>query len=85
MELLIKRGRLVDPVGGIGGVMDVLIRDGKIAGLGSNLGDKAEQLLDADGLVVCTVFIDMHVHLRDPGLNIRKISCPAPRRPPGAV
>lgn len=72
MELLIKRGRLIDPVGGIGGVMDLLIRDGKIAGLGSDLGDQAEQILDAEGMVVCAGFVDMHVHLRDPGLEYKE-------------
>jgi len=72
MELLIKRGRLVDPVGGVGGVMDLLIRNGKIAGLGSDLGDQAEKILDADGMVVCAGFVDMHVHLRDPGLEYKE-------------
>lgn len=72
MELLIKRGRLIDPVGGIGGVMDLLIRGGKIAGLGSDLGDQAEQILDAEGMVVCAGFVDMHVHLRDPGLEYKE-------------
>ena len=72
MELLIKHGRLIDPVGGIGGVMDLLIRDGKIAALGSDLGDRAEQVLDAAGMVVCAGFVDMHVHLRDPGLEYKE-------------
>ena len=72
MELLIKRGRLIDPVGGVGGVMDLLIRDGKIASLGSDLGDQAEQVLDANGMVVCAGFVDMHVHLRDPGLEYKE-------------
>ncbi len=72
MELLIKRGRLVDPVGGVGGVMDLLIRDGKIAGLGSDLGDQADKVLDAEGMVVCAGFVDMHVHLRDPGFEYKE-------------
>ena len=49
MKMLIKRGRLVDPVGGIGGIMDLLIENGKIAGLGSDLGNEADQIIDADG------------------------------------
>ncbi len=72
MELLIKHGRLVDPVGGVGGVMDLLIRDGKIAGLGSNLGDRADRILDAEGMAVCAGLVDMHVHLRDPGLEYKE-------------
>lgn len=72
MELLIKHGRLVDPVGGVGGMMDLLIRDGKIAGLGSDLGDRADEVLDAKGMVVCAGFVDMHVHLRDPGFEYKE-------------
>ncbi|MBQ3135709.1 MAG: dihydroorotase [Oscillospiraceae bacterium] len=72
MELLIKHGRLVDPVSGVGGMMDLLIRNGKIAGLGSDLGDRAETVLDANGMAVCAGFVDMHVHLRDPGLEYKE-------------
>ena len=72
MELLIKHGRLVDPVGGIGGMMDLLVRDGKIVGLGSDLGEQADEILDAKGMVVCAGFVDMHVHLRDPGLEYKE-------------
>lgn len=72
MKLLIKRGRLIDPVGGIGGVMDLLIEDGHIASLGSDLGNAADEILDAQGLVVCAGLVDMHVHLRDPGLEYKE-------------
>ncbi len=72
MKLLIKRGRLVDPVGGIGGIMDLLIQDGKIAGLGSNLGSEADEIIDAEGKVVCAGLVDMHVHLRDPGFEYKE-------------
>ena len=71
MKMLIKRGRLVDPVGGIGGIMDLLIENGKIAGLGSDLGNEADQIIDADGKVVCAGIVDMHVHLRDPGFEYK--------------
>ena len=40
MKLLIQKGRLVDPVGGIGGVMDILIEDGKLAVIGSDLREQ---------------------------------------------
>ena len=39
MKLLIRQGRLVDPVGGIGGIMDVLVEDGKVAVIGSNINE----------------------------------------------
>ena len=47
MKLLIQKGRLVDPVGGIGGVMDILIEDGKLAVIGSDLREPEAQVLDA--------------------------------------
>ena len=72
MKLLIKRGRLVDPVGGIGGIMDLLIQNGKIAGLGSDLGSEADEIIDAHGMVVCAGLVDMHVHLRDPGFEYKE-------------
>ncbi|MEG0764436.1 MAG: dihydroorotase [Pseudoflavonifractor sp.] len=69
MKLLIRQGKLVDPVGGIGGVLDVLIEDGKVAVIGSNLYDPEAQIIDAAGLVVCAGLVDMHVHLREPGFE----------------
>lgn len=73
MELLIRRGRLVDPVGGIGGVMDVLISNGRVLAIGSNLqvGENA-RVIDAKGLVVSAGLVDMHVHLRDPGQEYKE-------------
>ncbi len=67
MKLLIREGRLVDPVGGIGGVMDILIEDGRVAVISSHLDEPDAQIIDARGLTVCAGLVDMHVHLRDPG------------------
>lgn len=72
MKLLIQQGRLVDPASGIGGVMDVLIEDGKVAVIGSDIRDSEAQVLDARGMVVCAGLVDMHVHLRDPGLEYKE-------------
>ena len=72
MKLLIRQGRLVDPVGGIGGVMDILLEDGREAVIGSNLRDQEAQIIDARGLVVCAGLVDMHVHLREPGLEYKE-------------
>lgn len=72
MKLLIQQGRLVDPVGGIGGVMDVLVENGKIAVIGSDLRDSEAQVIDARGMVVCAGLVDMHVHLREPGLEYKE-------------
>ena len=72
MKLLIQKGRLVDPVGGIGGVMDILIEDGRLAVIGSDLLDQDAQVIDARGLTVCAGLVDMHVHLREPGLEYKE-------------
>ena len=73
MELLIRRGRLIDPVGGIGGVMDVLISNGRVLAIGNDLhaGEGAVEI-DAKGLVVSAGLVDMHVHLRDPGQEYKE-------------
>ncbi len=67
MRLLIANGRVVDPASRTDGLLDVLIEDGRIAAVGTRLsaGDAAK--IDASGLVVAPGFIDMHVHLREPG------------------
>ena len=72
MKLLIQKGRLVDPVGGIGGVMDILIEDGLLAVIGSDLKDPEAQVINARGLTVCAGLVDMHVHLREPGFEYKE-------------
>ena len=72
MKLLIRQGRLVDPVGGIGGVMDILIEDGKVAVIGSNINEPGAKLIDASAMVVCAGLVDMHVHLREPGFEYKE-------------
>ncbi len=74
--LLIKGGRVIDPASGrdnVAGVWiaDVWIEDGLIRGVGPNLSADAAgaQVFDATGLVVAPGFIDMHVHLREPGFE----------------
>jgi dihydroorotase len=68
MKRLLKGGRVVDPVNGIDGVMDVLIDGERIAQVGTGLpADGASVLEISSDLVVCPGFIDMHVHLREPG------------------
>ncbi len=72
VKLLIRRGRLVDPVGGIGGVMDILIENGKISVIGTDLQEQDAQVLDAEGMVVSAGLVDMHVHLREPGFEYKE-------------
>ena len=67
-DLLIKGGHIVDPSQGLNAVGDVLLRNGVVEACGGSLGtpDGAE-VIDATGLVVAPGFIDVHVHLREPG------------------
>jgi len=68
-SLLVRNGRVMDPASGRDGVADVLVVDGEIAAVGANLGIAADCCYDATGLVVAPGFIDMHVHLREPGFE----------------
>jgi dihydroorotase len=66
--LFIRGGRVIDPAASIDAVQDVLIEHGKIARLGSRLtAPQGATEIDAVGKWVCPGFIDMHVHLREPG------------------
>ena len=67
MKLLIKNGRVVDPESQTDDKLDVLIDNGRIADINKNIKIKAQRSIDATGLVVAPGFIDMHVHLREPG------------------
>ena len=67
MKLLLEGGRVVDPASGVDRECDLLIEDGKVAGLGSALEAEGAKRVDVSGRVVCPGFLDMHVHLREPG------------------
>lgn len=68
MKKLLKGGRVVDPVNGIDGEYDVRIDGDRIARVGRNLPvDGATVVEIPRGFVICPGFIDMHVHLREPG------------------
>jgi len=68
MNLLLRNGRVVDPSQGIDEPMDVLIEEGLVTRSGSNLRAPAStETIDLRGAVVAPGFIDLHVHLREPG------------------
>ncbi len=67
MKLLIKNGRVIDPSTGTDETLDILITEGKIASLNSRIEAPDAEVIDASRLVVAPGFIDMHVHLREPG------------------
>ncbi len=71
--ILIRGGRIIDPANGHDGTADLLIVEGRVAALGQGLGlgddplPQGTQVIPAAGLVVAPGFIDLHVHLREPG------------------
>ncbi|HKH74507.1 MAG TPA: dihydroorotase [Vicinamibacterales bacterium] len=68
MKKLLKGGRVIDPVNGIDGVNDVLIDGDRIVRVGRDLPVNGATIVEIpSGFVVCPGFIDMHVHLREPG------------------
>jgi len=68
-SLLIRGGRLIDPASKIDALMDVLLRDGRVAeiALPNKIRGGANEKFDARGLIIAPGFIDLHVHLREPG------------------
>lgn len=73
MRFLVRGGRVLDPATGLDGRLDVLVADGRIAGLGRRLeAGEGLPVVDATGLVVAPGFIDLHVHLREPGFEERE-------------
>ncbi len=65
--LLIKNGRLIDPPRGIDANLDVLIENGFVSRIGEHLEENGTRVVDATNAIVAPGFIDMHVHLREPG------------------
>jgi dihydroorotase len=73
-SLLIRGGHLIDPAARIDVPMDVLLRDGQVAEVappGKTRGS-AHDKFDARGLIVAPGFIDLHVHLREPGQSYKE-------------
>src|SRR5258706_8082025 len=71
---LIKGGHLSDPAAKINAPMDILLRDGRVAevALPNKTRGNADEKFDARGLVVAPGFIDLHVHLREPGQGYKE-------------
>lgn len=68
-RLLIRGGRVVDPASGRDEVTDVLVVDGTVKGIGSDLAADGAEVIDASGMLVTPAWIDVHVHLRQPGFD----------------
>lgn len=74
-EVLILNGRLVDPANGVDAPRDLLLRDGRVAAVetpGVLKGVAAAETIDASGCIIAPGFIDVHVHLREPGQTYKE-------------
>ncbi len=72
MRVLIKNGHVLDPATGVDGICDVLTEDQRIIGVKEHIEEQADRVIDAKGCYVMPGFIDLHVHLRDPGLEYKE-------------
>jgi len=72
MKILIKGGRVIDPVHNIDDTLDVLIEDGKIGNVSKSIEAADAETIDGRGKLVVPGLIDIHVHLRDPGYEYKE-------------
>jgi dihydroorotase len=73
MKLLLKGARVIDPSQKIDALMDVLIEEGKIGACGTAITASPDvKVIDLTGMIVAPGLIDMHVHLREPGLEYKE-------------
>lgn len=73
MNLLIKNGRIIDPSQGIDDTLDLVVENGLVKAIGKGLSvPEGVKTIDAGGNYVVPGLIDMHVHLRDPGLEYKE-------------
>ena len=71
-KILIKGGRVISPAQDLDDICDVLIDKGKVAAIGKGLEAQGAEVIDADGKIVTPGLVDIHVHLRDPGLEYKE-------------
>ena len=72
MKILIKNGLVVDPINGTTNALDILIENGLIVQLEQNIVHEVDEVIDVTGMVISPGLVDMHVHLRDPGLTYKE-------------
>jgi dihydroorotase len=68
-KLVLKNGRIIDPARQMDRVADLAIEDGVVREIAPAIGTTGAEVFDASGLIVAPGFIDMHVHLREPGFE----------------
>lgn len=72
MKILIQNGQVIDPASQTNEIMDILIENGIISKMEKNITDKADTIINAQENWVTPGFIDVHVHLREPGYEYKE-------------
>ncbi len=73
MKMLIEGGTVIDPAAGFEGPADLVIENGKIAGIvNPGAGPKDSETISAKGCIVCPGLVDIHTHLREPGYEYKE-------------
>src|SRR5262245_1296330 len=70
--LLIRNGTIIDPSQALSARRDLLIRDGLVAAIDGRIEAPGAEVFEAAGLIVAPGFIDLHVHLREPGFEYKE-------------
>ncbi len=71
-RIIFRGGRVIDPNTNLAGLADVVIEDGRIAAIGPKIAASGAHEIDARGLIVAPGFVDLHTHLREPGLEYKE-------------
>lgn len=72
MGILLKNGRVLDPASGRDGIYDLLINDGIIVAVDSNIPEADNEVIDATGCFIMPGLVDLHVHFREPGFEYKE-------------
>ncbi|MBN2225314.1 MAG: dihydroorotase [Deltaproteobacteria bacterium] len=73
MKMLIEGGTVIDPAAGFEGPADLVIENGKIAGIVKpGAGPKDSEIITAKGCIICPGLVDIHTHLREPGYEYKE-------------
>lgn len=71
MGILIKNGHIVNPATSFDQIADLLIEEDKVIAIGQDIQGEHE-VIDASGMTVVPGFVDLHVHLREPGFEVKE-------------
>ena len=77
MKILIKNGRVIDPINNLDETLDILVEDSKISKVARSIKADADKIIEAEGKIVMPGCVDMHVHLREPGREDKETICSA--------